>query len=84
MFKLLDLLMGRESFYMKYHLKAQDLPNNIAFIILEIISKIVHHKKFHQYYLQLLSRACLKYTFIHQPLFSRQQPFIILLIIIRG
>ena len=45
MFKLLDLLMGRESFYMKYHLKAQDLPNNIAFIILEIISKIVHHKR---------------------------------------
>lgn len=34
MFKMLDLLMGRESFYMKYHLKAQDVPNKIAFTVL--------------------------------------------------
>lgn len=42
---MLDLLMGRESLYMKYHPKAQDLPNQVAFIVLDIISKIVIHKK---------------------------------------
>jgi hypothetical protein len=41
MFKLLDLLMGREGAYLKYHPKTQDVPNAIAPIIIEIVAKLV-------------------------------------------
>ena len=44
MFRLLDLIMGRESIYMKYHPKAQDLPDHIVFAIYEILTFAVHCK----------------------------------------
>jgi hypothetical protein len=37
MFRLLDLMMGRESTYMKYHPKAQDIPKDGVFAIFKIL-----------------------------------------------
>lgn len=45
MFYLLDLIMGRESPFMKHHSKAQDVPNQIIFAIYDVLDIIINHKK---------------------------------------
>lgn len=45
LFKLLDLLMGKQSAYMKYHPNAQDVPLKQLPIIYESISILLYHKK---------------------------------------
>ena len=44
-FFLLDMIMGRQSTYMKHHPKVQDLPANLIGSIYQIIQKVLYCKK---------------------------------------
>jgi len=39
------MMMGRESSYMKYHPKSQDIPSNIVMSMFKIIEKVLYSKR---------------------------------------
>lgn len=44
LFRMLDLMMGKESSFMKYHPHAQDLPVNLLPLVYETIEMLLGYK----------------------------------------